>query len=90
MNGMFMQCFKLKKLDISNFNLNNLVDASFMFSECRSLKELNLPSFKQNQKIKMEQMLAFCEEQLRKEIRNKNNDLKKEAFIEQVDIVFPL
>ena len=40
MSHMFSGCSSLKKLNISNFNTNNVKDKSYMFSRCISLKEL--------------------------------------------------
>ena len=42
MSFMFCDCSSLKKLNIDNFNTNNVIDMSYMFSGCSSLKELNL------------------------------------------------
>ena len=45
MNRMFFGCFSLKKLNLSNFNTNNVTDMSEMFHGCSSLEEINLSSF---------------------------------------------
>lgn len=37
MEGMFSQCYKLKQLDLSNFNTNNLENISYMFYSCNDL-----------------------------------------------------
>ena len=42
MNCMFNGCSSLKKLNLNNFNTNNVTDMRGMFSGCSSLKELNL------------------------------------------------
>ena len=48
MNYMLSNCSSLIKLNISNFNTNNVVDMSFMFNECSSLKDLNISNFNTN------------------------------------------
>ena len=87
---MFKECFKLKKLDISNFNIEKLENANCMFSECRSLKELKLPEFWKYPKINMDQMFSFCNNKLKSEFKRQYNDIKKEAFAEANDIAFSL
>ena len=37
---MFSNCLLLKKLDLSNFNTNNIINMSGMFSYCKSLLAL--------------------------------------------------
>jgi len=90
MEGMFKECSKLKKLDISNFNFENLSNASYMFSDCRSLKELNLPKFKNKKKINVDYMLSLCSNKLKNEIKNLNNGLGNEAFMELNNFALPL
>ena len=41
MSYLFENCFKLKSLDLSNFNTNNVIDMSNMFYECSSLTSVN-------------------------------------------------
>ena len=45
MNGMFRNCISLKKLDLSNFELININDISYMFFGCKNLEELNINKF---------------------------------------------
>ena len=45
---MFFRCFSLKKLNLSNFNTNNVTDMSGMFSGCSSLEELKFSNFNTN------------------------------------------
>ena len=40
--SLFSGCKSLKKLNLNNFNTNDVTDMIYMFSECSSLKELNL------------------------------------------------
>ena len=42
MNGMFLGCSSLNKIDISNFNTNNVTHMGFMFGECSSLNKNNI------------------------------------------------
>ena len=42
MSYIFRDCRKLKELNLSNFNTNNVTNMSYMFSGCSSLQELNL------------------------------------------------
>ena len=37
---MFFECFNLYYLDISKFNLENLINADSMFRQCNNLKEI--------------------------------------------------
>ena len=45
---MFYECSSLKELDLSNFNINNVITMSYMFYNCSTLKELNLLNFNNN------------------------------------------
>ena len=56
MNYMFHNCISLKKIDISNFNFEN-VDAKYMFSNCT--KELKMKIKTQNMNIKEEAFKDF-------------------------------
>ena len=38
--GMFRQCYVLKSLDISNFDISNVTDMHSMFQFCHSLKTI--------------------------------------------------
>ncbi len=41
MSYMFYQCYSLTSLDLSNFNINNVKDMSYMFCLYSSLVSLN-------------------------------------------------
>ena len=45
MNHMFYKCRELKKINLSNFNIENVKNISSIFEECSSLKEINLSNF---------------------------------------------
>ena len=42
---MFSDCSSLKSLDLSNINIYNIKDMSYMFSECFSLTSFDLSNF---------------------------------------------
>ena len=42
--GMFQGCINLTELNLSKWNVPNLIDISRMFADCRKLTELQLPS----------------------------------------------
>ena len=46
MSDMFSRCSSLDKLNLINFNTNNVTDMSNMFYDCSLLKELNLTILK--------------------------------------------
>ena len=39
---MFYECSGLTKIDLSNFNTNNVTDMSHMFSGCKNLTKKNI------------------------------------------------
>ena len=45
MKSMFHECSSLKKLNLNNFNTNNITNMKSMLKECISVKELNLNNF---------------------------------------------
>ena len=45
---MFYNCNKLTKLDISNFNTNNVTNLSHLFYNCYSLISIDLSNFNTN------------------------------------------
>ena len=42
MSYMFYNCNSLTKLDLSNFNAQNVINISFIFADCYSLKKENI------------------------------------------------
>ena len=40
MQGMFQVCSSLKSLDLSNFEVSNVINMKYMFSKCNNLKEI--------------------------------------------------
>ena len=51
---MFLECYKLKELNLSNFNNNNVTDLESMFDGCFSLKKLNISSFNTNKNYEIQ------------------------------------
>ena len=60
MSYMFYGCSSLKKLNLSNFNTNNVTDMSGIFFECKSLKEINLSNFNTKNVTDMHSMFSYC------------------------------
>lgn len=60
MNNMFDGCSVLTKVDLSNFNTENLTNARQMFSGCTSLTELVLGEFNTENMTSMRQMFEGC------------------------------
>ena len=50
----------LERLNLNNFNTNNVTDMSLMFGICSSLKELNLNNFNTNNVTNMSWMFCGC------------------------------
>ena len=77
---MFHSCTSLKKLNYNNFKTNYVTDMHCMFDGCSSLKELNLNNFNTNNVTYMECMFYGCSEELIKKIKHQYNNIKDEAF----------
>ena len=45
---MFYECSSLISLNLSNFNINNVINMSYMFFNCYSLYSLDLSNFNTN------------------------------------------
>ena len=61
MSYMFNHCYKLKKIDLTSFNPENVIFASFMFNECLLLEEADLSKMKINEKANLVYMFSGCE-----------------------------
>ena len=59
MKSMFSGC-KLTRLDLSNFNTENVSDMTNMFSDCSSLRSLVLSSFNTHNVTNMRFMFSEC------------------------------
>ena len=77
---MFFGCSSLKELNLSNFYTNNAKYMSYMFSGCFSLKKLIINNFNFDNVLDMYHMFYECSDILKKEIREKYNNIKEEAF----------
>ena len=45
MSYMFYECNSLPRIDLSNFNTQNITNMSYMFYNCNSLKTIDLSNF---------------------------------------------
>ena len=62
MDSMFDGCKSLKSIDLSSFDIENVISMLCMFNKCESLESLNLSSFKKtnNNVLLMMNMLDGC------------------------------
>ena len=58
--GLFQQCTRLEKIDLSGLDLSHVTDPRYMFSECESLKTLNLGNLCNNNIEYTEGMFNGC------------------------------
>lgn len=77
---MFSGCSSLKKLDISNFNTDNLVSMWNMFYNCNSLVDLDISNFNLKKVEYMKGAFEKCPDELIKKVKADNKYLKGEAF----------
>ena len=80
MSSMFLECYSLEELNLSNFNTNNVTNMYCMFCVCSSLKDLNLSNFNTNNVINMKGMFIGCSAQFQNKIRSQYKNIKEEAF----------
>ena len=57
---MFYKCSSLKRLNLSSFKTDNVIDMRGMFYECKSLQELDISNFNTNKVNKMSHMFNKC------------------------------
>ena len=57
---MFCGCSSLKKIDLSNFNTQNVINMSDMFHGCSSLKNIDLSNFNTQNVTDMSYMFCGC------------------------------
>ena len=73
MRRMFCGCFKLKSLNLSQFDTSNVSNMSSMFFGCKSITEIKgLNYFKTSKVITMKQMFHQCEEIIDLDLTNFN------------------
>ena len=70
---MFYCCISLQKLNISNFNTNNVTIMNFMFFGCSSLNELNIFNFNTNKATEKSYMFYKCPNEIINKINALNN-----------------
>lgn len=75
---MFAGCESLKKLDVSNFNTENVTNMTRTFANCYSLNELDLSNFKTDKVEKMSGMFYNCKSLTKLDISNFNFDNVKD------------
>ena len=78
--------FIFRKINLSNFNTNNVEDMSGMFSECSSLKELNLSNFNTENVTNMSYMFSSCS--MLKELNLSNFNTKRISTIFDMSKIF--
>ena len=81
MSFMFNECKSLKELNVSSFNTGNVTDMRDMFWGCSSLKELNISNFNTAFVCDMKGMFDECSDKLISKIKDKNKNIRDEAFI---------
>ena len=72
--------FIIKKINLSNFNTNNVKSMNEMFSGCSSLQEINLFNFNINNVTDMRGMFSGCSDQIKLKIKEQIKNIKEEAF----------
>ncbi len=60
MENMFIDCAKLKILDLSSFNTSRVTNMKTMFTFCRSLTNLDIGNFDTSKVTTMDEMFAGC------------------------------
>ena len=71
MCNMFYECSSLKKLNLSNFNTENVKNMRCMFYGCSALEEINLDIFHFNDATNMSKMFNGCTDEIKRKIQNK-------------------
>ena len=59
-NYLFYNVKKLKSIDLSNFNTQNVTNLSGMFAYCSSLSNINLSNFNTQNVTNLSNMFAYC------------------------------
>ena len=77
---LFFKCSSLEDLNLSNFNIHNVIAMERMFSGCVSLKELNLFIFNNSNMTDMRCIFSGCSDQLKTKIKAQYTNIKGEAF----------
>ena len=80
MSWMFNKCSSLKKINLSNFNTNNVTNMIGMFYECSSLREINISNFNTNNVTYMSWMFYKCSDETKIKIKEQIKNIKEDAF----------
>ena len=72
---MFSKCSKLKKLNLSNFNTQNVSSMNRMFNKCLLLKELDISHFNIDNVEDMSFMFKGCNDDLKKKVKEQNQNI---------------
>ena len=73
-NSMFYSCDSIIKLDLSNFNTENVTNMSKMFFGCESLTSLNLSNFNTKNVTDMSSMFSCCRKLKSLDLTNFNTE----------------
>ena len=73
-NYMFHDCYRLTNLDLSNFNIENVINMRSMFCGCQSLINLNLSNFKTKNVTNMRNMFYGCNKLTNLDLSNLNTE----------------
>ena len=80
MSSIFCYCSSLEKINLFNYNTNNIINMKGMFYRCSSLHEINISDFNANYFNNMAGMFYGCSKEIKMKIRSQIKDLKEEAF----------
>ena len=80
MSNMFYDCSGLNRINLSNFNTQNVTNMSHMFSGCSNLTNLNLSNFNTQNVTNMEYMFSGCKSLKSNNIITKDNEILKSFY----------
>lgn len=60
MCGMFVDCLDLESIDLSGFNVDNVINMSYMFQNCHNLKNIKLFNINTDNEVNMRFMFYHC------------------------------
>ena len=72
--------FFAKKIELSNFDTQNVTNMNLMFYRCSSLKDINLANFNINNVTNMNGMFSSCQLELKTKIREECETFYDAAF----------
>ena len=77
---MFENCTSLVKLNLSNFQTNQVENMSYCFKNCTSLINLDISKFVIKEDCFCFEMFKNCEEELKTKILKQNKNIKPYHF----------